>query len=486
LTSLLPVHAVKPKVPVRGRVHSRRAAAATVESPAVSGLVKLVDIRERPWETLQDAYQLEARRCWAERSDGKVRGFIANLLPGALAEEAEMSPFEIASLRRTWRPAEKVEEKEGLSYQEGWVSDPYEVLGVSRNSTTAEIKKAYLSKARECHPDKEGGDPELFQEVLLAYRILRDEGRKDHYDSTGRDSGDEKRDAVYVRVPGLEVLRKGMLEHDELYLAPGYELMADQVGTVQFDYPERLLTQAVFDLGEKGVLAAWLPRQILTIVDENGKAEPVSDDNWQQSGLVLRAKENKLMKMEMAKQRQYIALAEYLAGWHGVPPPVRDVGHAHGFFKRGRENDDGVVLDLGCGSGLATTLLTKGHFSVVFGLDNNRTALFEAREGAEMESLGPQQGLYLIRADAHQLPFRDQQVDNVWWGFGWHSVERPADVLRDVLRVLKPGGRLAVATEKGYKLAVEIRAELEAAGFEATSVYPPRHGVFLNYASKPE
>eukprot|EP00409_Alexandrium_fundyense_P001570 CAMPEP_0185911076 /NCGR_PEP_ID=MMETSP0196C-20130402/24535_1 /TAXON_ID=2932 /ORGANISM="Alexandrium fundyense, Strain CCMP1719" /LENGTH=31 /DNA_ID= /DNA_START= /DNA_END= /DNA_ORIENTATION= len=30
----------------------------------------------------------------------------------------------------------------------------------------AEIKKAYLAKARECHPDKEEGDPELFQEVL--------------------------------------------------------------------------------------------------------------------------------------------------------------------------------------------------------------------------------------------------------------------------------------------------------------------------------
>jgi len=455
---------------------------ATKVESALGDIVKLTDISERPWDTLQEAYQLEARRCWAERSDGKVRGFIANLLPGALAEEADMSPFELATLRRQWRPAEKKQEKG----QNERVADPYRTLGVSPNSTTAEIKKAYLAKARECHPDKEDGDPELFQEVLLAYRILRDDGRKEHYDSTGTDTGDATRDVQYVRVPDVQVLRQGILEHDELYLAPGHELLADRVGTVQFDYPERLLTQVVFDLGEKGVLAAWLPRQILILVGEDGTEEPISEDPLQRSGLVLKAKRDRIMKIKLQQQRQLQAVMDYVDGWRDVEPPVRDVGHAHAFFTRGREASGGVVLDLACGGGFASNLLANGQFSLVFGLDNNRTALFEAREGAEMESLGPRQGLYLVRADAHALPFGDQQVDNVWWGYGWHSVERPADVLREVLRVLRRGGRLAIATDAGYKLAVEIQGALEEAGFEATSIYPPRHGVFLNYASKPE
>lgn len=464
---------------MRGPPLARRAVATAAEQ-AVGELVKLADISERPWEALDDVYQLEARRCWAERADGKVRGFIANLLPDAAVEEAEMSPFEIANLRRQWKPAEAEEEERS----EVWVTDPYETLGVASNATLAEIKKSYLAKARECHPDQ-GGDPEKFQEILLAYRILRDDDRRDNYDKTGGDAGDQRQDVQYIRVPDLQTLRKGILEHDELYLAPGYELLAEQVGTVQFDYPQRLLTQAVFDLGEKGELVAWLPRQILITVSEDGEEMPVSDDTFQQAGLVLQAKQDKLMQIDKTKQKQYMALADYLDGWRGVPPPVRDVGHAHAFFTAGRETSGGVVLDLGCGDGAASCLFAKGKFSVVFGLDNNRTALFEAREGAEMESLGPQQGLYLIRADANDLPFRDQQVDSVWWGFGWQSVEQPGEVLKGVLRVLRKGGRVAIATAGGFQLAQQVKGALEAAGFEGTSIYPPRHGVFLNYASKP-
>jgi len=66
--------------------------------------------------------------------------------------------------------------------------DYYEVLGVQKNSTKDEIKKAYRKLALQYHPDKNPGDKkaeEKFKEATEAYDVLADEQKKAAYDQFG-------------------------------------------------------------------------------------------------------------------------------------------------------------------------------------------------------------------------------------------------------------------------------------------------------------
>lgn len=60
----------------------------------------------------------------------------------------------------------------------------YEILGVDKNATQDEIKKAYRKKAIEHHPDK-GGDENLFKEAAEAYETLSDPDKRSRYDRFG-------------------------------------------------------------------------------------------------------------------------------------------------------------------------------------------------------------------------------------------------------------------------------------------------------------
>ena len=62
--------------------------------------------------------------------------------------------------------------------------DYYKTLGVSKNATAEEIKKAYRKMARENHPDA-GGDEEKFKDINEAYEVLSDEKKRHLYDQYG-------------------------------------------------------------------------------------------------------------------------------------------------------------------------------------------------------------------------------------------------------------------------------------------------------------
>lgn len=66
--------------------------------------------------------------------------------------------------------------------------DYYTILGVTKDAPLAEIKKAYKKKALQYHPDRNPDDKaseELFKKIAIAYQILSDSDKRNHYDKYG-------------------------------------------------------------------------------------------------------------------------------------------------------------------------------------------------------------------------------------------------------------------------------------------------------------
>ena len=64
--------------------------------------------------------------------------------------------------------------------------DYYSILGVDKNASKADIKKAFRTLAHKYHPDKKSGDEARFKEIGEAYSVLSDEKKRAEYDAYGR------------------------------------------------------------------------------------------------------------------------------------------------------------------------------------------------------------------------------------------------------------------------------------------------------------
>ncbi len=98
----------------------------------------------------------------------------------------------------------------------------------------------------------------------------------------------------------------------------------------------------------------------------------------------------------------------------------------------------GKALDLGCGTGNYTLELERRGFDVI-GLD--------ASEG--MLKIARSKGLNCIKGNAYSLPFPDETFDLVLSVTMFEFIHGPERVLREIHRVLKPGGEVLIGTMNG-------------------------------------
>jgi demethylmenaquinone methyltransferase / 2-methoxy-6-polyprenyl-1,4-benzoquinol methylase len=139
------------------------------------------------------------------------------------------------------------------------------------------------------------------------------------------------------------------------------------------------------------------------------------------------------------------------------------------------QRPDAIVLDLCCGTGDLALALAREGPSRILGADFSHTMLVRARAKASETSTGPSgnaksgvilseaknpseghesgypssydlagQRLLFAEADALRLPFADQSFDLVTTAFGFRNLANYEAGLREILRVLKPGGTIAI------------------------------------------
>src|SRR6266849_888420 len=109
---------------------------------------------------------------------------------------------------------------------------------------------------------------------------------------------------------------------------------------------------------------------------------------------------------------------------------------------------DALVLDLCCGTGdLAFSLARAGSARIV-GADFAHTMLVRAKEKSAALAAGASQPIAapvpFFEADAMRLPFADASFDLITTAFGFRNLSNYEAGLREIQRVLKPGGAIAI------------------------------------------
>jgi ubiquinone/menaquinone biosynthesis C-methylase UbiE len=120
-----------------------------------------------------------------------------------------------------------------------------------------------------------------------------------------------------------------------------------------------------------------------------------------------------------------------------------------------------TVLDIGCGTGedLSPLLDAVGPHGAVIGVDVDEKALATARASHDHEQLR------LLRADAHELDFADASVDAVHTDRTLQHVDSPQRMLRELRRVLVPGGTAVFAEPDWQTLIVDCPAPRLSAAY---------------------
>jgi len=112
------------------------------------------------------------------------------------------------------------------------------------------------------------------------------------------------------------------------------------------------------------------------------------------------------------------------------------------------DRPDALVLDLCCGTGDLAFALARAGRARIIGADFAHTMLVRAREKSTVLAPPPNQSaaspMPIFEADALRLPFADAAFDLVTSAFGFRNLANYEAGLREIQRVLKPGGTVAI------------------------------------------
>jgi len=164
-------------------------------------------------------------------------------------------------------------------------------------------------------------------------------------------------------------------------------------------------------------------------------------------------------------------------------------------FGKGRLQDR--ALDLACGTSVFTRPLARISAGLVVGLDLSRPMLAQAQRLVQREGL---QNVLFIRATAFSMPFADASFGYVNCCGALHLFDRPEAALKEIGRILAPGGHLCVQTtirpsrsagfayflerfiRFGFFDEPELREKLQFEGFRI--VESERHRISFTFLAK--
>lgn len=208
-----------------------------------------------------------------------------------------------------------------------------------------------------------------------------------------------------------------------------------------------------------------------------------------------------------------------IAGWYDFLNHFLSFGQDIYWRKRlvrhVRSADKGMVMDLAAGTlDVSTELLKKNPEINVLALDYTLPMLAEGK--SKVEFAGSK--IFLAQADGRTLPMHDKSVDSVTIAFGIRNIVPRDEAYKEILRVLKPGGRLCILefgtgkrriwrgvynfyltkvlpligrlisrdkgaysyladTIKGFPASDELALEMKRAGFSRIFYYPLSSGI---------
>lgn len=157
--------------------------------------------------------------------------------------------------------------------------DLYATLGVERDATPAQIRRAGRKRQKAAHPDAPGGDKDEFQRVQTALAVLGDPERRGRYDETG----DTNEKPKFERAAAVQAITSELNAMVSAYVAGGFQPKDDPTRTDAIDrIRERLrgdiaTGRASVEIGRRHVEALRKTAGRFKLKNDTGDGDPLAD-----------------------------------------------------------------------------------------------------------------------------------------------------------------------------------------------------------------